>query len=166
MPSKGTGYKTGKRNLIMNPEFFDEVREELGIDMSDQDIRKIIVTSNDEIREAVVAGDDAFKLPEQLGYLVITKYKSHKKPVDWINSRKFKKKVPLLNLHSFNYIYHIKWFKKSDRRFATQEVYKLEPARKFKRQVALNVKSGRDYHTWYKADFWNMNKVIKKFKNG
>lgn len=166
MPTKGTHYLSGKRNLILNKEFYNEVRETISPDLTDKEIREIVLTSNDEIRNAVANTEDGFKMPEQLGYIVITKYKSKKQPIDWVNSKKLKMRVPLLNLHSYNTICHIKWFKIGNHSFGIKEVYKLEPSRKLKRQVAKNIKEGKMYHTWTRSDFWNTNKIFKKLING
>jgi hypothetical protein len=162
MPSKGTTYKTGKRNLIIDKKFCNSLREETGLDIDDKTIRSIILDSNDEIADLVVNGEEGFKLPENLGYIVVTKYKSKRQPVDWVNSKKLRRKVLLTNLHSFGYVHHIKWFKIGATNFAFREVFRLEPARLIKRAVAKNVKSGKVYHEWSNSDFWGHSKTLKK----
>lgn len=166
MPAKNTTYKSGKRNLIVDKEFCDEVREKTGLDISDKEIRKIIITSNDEIRNSIADSDDAFKLPERLGYIAVTRYKSKKRPIDWTNTFKLKKKIPYINLHSFGYIYHIKWFKKSQSNFGLKAVYKLEPSRRLTRQVSRNALNGKIYHEWENSDFWSTDDMYKKVNNG
>lgn len=164
MPAKNTTYKTGKRNLIFSKDLFDTIRKELNSDISDKEIRDIILDSNKVMSDIVSDSDDVLKLPENLGYIAVTKYKSKKRPIDFHNTRLLKKTIPLLNLHSFNYIHHIKWFKRSDSQFGIKKVYKLEPTRELKRSVAKNCKAGKLYSEWNHADFWNINKISKKFK--
>lgn len=165
MPAKNTKYLTGKRNLIFSKEFFDEVRQTLKSDISDKDIRAIILASNEEMFDIVANSDDALKLPENLGYIATTRYKSNKQPIDFYNTVRLKKKIPLLNLHSFGYISHVKWFKKSEENFGLKKIYKLVTSRKLSRQVSKSTKEGKLYHQWFNSDFWNINKVNKKFNN-
>lgn len=162
MPAKGSSYKSGKRNVILDKKFFNSLRETTGLDIDDDIIRQIVIESNLEIAESIKADDDGFKLPENLGYIVVTKYKSKKKPVDWVNTHKYKKKIYLTNLHSFGYIHHIKWYKRGVTSFAFKDVYKLQPARLLTRDVAKSVKSGKLYHSWSNDDFLSKNKILKK----
>lgn len=162
MPAKGSSWKTGPRNLILCKEFYDTVRQQTKLELSDKEIREIILESNKEMANIVANSDDVLKLPEDLGYIAVTKYKSKKRPVDWIATRKVGKRVLALNLHSFDYIYHIKWFKTSGGKFGIKKVYRLEPTRLLKRTVAKNVKIGKTYHTWDVSDFWNMSKLYNR----
>ena len=162
MPAKGTTYRTGQRDLIIDKEFYKEFIRETNLDIDYNTFREIILASNKEIANLSINEEEGFKLPENLGYTVVTKYKSKKHPIDWVNSKRLKKKVILPNLHSFGYIHHIKWFKKGLTNFAFADVYRLEPVRLIKREVAKNVKSGKIYHTWSASDFWSRTKTLRK----
>ncbi len=165
MPSLGTSYLTGKRDLILDKKFYQDLRESTGLEIDDKTIRKIILSSNQEITDTIVNYEEGFKLPENLGYIVITKYKSSKKPIDWINTVKLKRKILLTNLHSFGYVHHIKWFKNGLTTFAFREIYKFVPVRLFKRAVSKQIKSGKLYDTWSTSDFWNRTGILRKLYN-
>lgn len=155
MPAKGKGLNSGPRDLIIDRKFYKQFIEETKIDIDYDTFRSTVIESNKLIADIVVNDDTGFKLPEQLGYLVVTKYTSKKKPIDWINSKKLKKTIYLTNLHSFGYVYHIKWFKKNVANLKLKESFRIEPCREFKRNVAASVKSGKQYHIWQKSDFYN-----------
>lgn len=162
MPALGKGYKTGKRDLVIDKQFCNDLRAATGLDIDDKLIREIILDSNKEISNLVINSEDGFKLPENMGYIVVTKYKSKKRAIDWVNSKRLKKKIFLPNLHSFGYTHHIHWFKKGLTQFAFKDVYKLVPSRLLSRGVAKSVKDGKLYDTWTSSDFWNKSKTLRK----
>lgn len=155
MPAKGKGLNSGPRDLIIDRKFYKQFIEENKIDIDYNTFRDTIIESNKLIADIIVNDDTGFKLPEQLGYLVVTKYTSKKRPIDWVNSKKLKKTIYLTNLHSFGYVHHIKWFKKNIANLKLKESFRIEPCREFKRNVAASVKSGKQYHIWQKSDFYN-----------
>lgn len=163
MPSKGTHYATGPRDLVIDKDLYDNFIKETKLDIDYSTFREVILESNKLISDFVISDDTGFKLPEQLGYLVITKYKSKKKPIDWVNSKRLKRVVYLTNLHSFGFVHHIKWFKKGSANLKLKESYRIEPCRDFQRGVAASVKSGKQYHTWQTSDFYN-NSFSKNIK--
>lgn len=164
MPALNTHYTTGKRDLVIDKEFYEQFIKETNAKIDYATFREIILESNKLIADIIVNDDTGFKLPEQLGYLVVTKYQSNKKPIDWINTRKFKRPIYLTNLHSFGFVHHIKWFKKYAANLKLKESYRIEPCREFKRNVAASVKSGKQYHVWQKSDFYNNRTSILKLK--
>lgn len=162
MPAAGTTYITGNRDLIFSKDLYKKIREKYNISLTDKEIKNIILESNSEIASIVSDTGDSFKLPEGIGYLVVTKYKSKKKPIDWKNSIRLKRKVLLPNLHSFGYIHHIKWFKRGVATFAFSDIYKIIPVRTLQRSVAHNIKAGKLYDNWTISDFWSRAKTLKK----
>src|SRR6188474_1890745 len=98
---------------------------------------KIIRTTNEKIRKAATEEEAGVELPENMGLLLVTKYKSKKRATDWAATNKLGNgtKVPHINLHSFGYIYHIKWVKIGIVNFQNNDIYKFEPYRILKRQV-------------------------------
>lgn len=164
MPAKNTSYKSGKRDLVISKDFYKNFIDETNIDISYLDFRNVILASNKAIADIIANGDDSFKLPEQMGYIAVTKYKSKKKSIDWKSTRLLGKKIILPNLHSFGYIHHIRWYKTTLVNFAFNKIFKLEPCRALKRQVAKNVKEGKEYSTWEISDFWSKSKTLKYLK--
>ena len=73
MPAKGKKILCGKRNTIVNTSFWRKFKEESGIDISYTDFRDIIWDSNKLISDTVIEDSTGFKLPEQLGYIVVKK---------------------------------------------------------------------------------------------
>lgn len=166
MPAKDTTLKNGPRDTVLSKEFYNKVVKKLGIDIDYKTFNKVIITSNEKIQEIVADEEGGFKIPENMGYLVVTKYKSKKQPIDWVNSKKFKKPIYLPNLHSFGFIHHIKWFRMGlTINFGTYDVYKFEPCREIKRRVSKNVKAYKVYHTWETSDFWTSSKTLKRILN-
>ena len=158
-----------RRNNIITKKLYQTFKESNDIDIDFKTFQKIILESNSVIFDVVANEPTGFKLPEGMGYLVVTKYKSNKKPIDWVNSRRLKKAVYLPNLHSFGYISHIKWCKFSIARFKYNEIYKYESGRELSRKVSANTKAGMDYFNWQNSDFWNTSKLDRlynrKYKN-
>lgn len=161
MPAKNSRLTTGERYNPLNKNLWKDFVQETGIDISYENFRDIIWTTNELMRQAITE-EAGIELFEQLGHIVVTKYKSSKVPIDWVNSKKLGKKIPLLNLHSFGYIHHIKWFKMGTR-FQNRYIYKFKPYRLLSRAVAANVKTGKKYFSWENSDFWSSTKMERTF---
>jgi hypothetical protein len=162
MPSLGTKYRSGKREQIISKELHKRFQEENpSIEIDYNTFRTIIIESNKLIHDFVANSEDGFKLPAGLGYLVVTKYKSKKKAIDWKNSNRLGKHVYFTNAHSLGYISHIKWYKSYIVDFYMARIYKFEPYRLLTRMVAKNTKEGKKYHQWVNSDFWTNNKTKK-----
>jgi ribosome biogenesis protein Nip4 len=123
--------------------------------------RDQVLESNKKICETVVEDENGFKLPENLGYLCVIKYKTKKKAINWADTKKYGKTIYFLNLHSFGFRYHIKWFKTGISRFSFNEVYKFAPLRTMRTHVSKNAKANKEYHEWNLKDFWDFNKLEK-----
>lgn len=168
MPAAGSSYTIPDRDQILSTNLWKAYKEKFNSEISFKDFSNIIKESNKKIVQSVIEDEDGFKLPENLGYLCIIKYKSNKKRINWPDTKKYGKIIYYLNLHSFNYLFHIKWFKTGISRFTYNEVYKFVPLRNMRRDVSKAIKEGRDYHQWTLKDFWSLNKleriVNKKLK--
>lgn len=163
MPAKGSTLDSGPRDMVIDEEFYKKVKDKYNLDIDYKTFKNIILTSNNAIKEIIANDEGGFKLPENLGYIVVTKYKSKKRPIDWVATKKLKKVVYLPNLHSFGYIHHIKWFRIGlTVNFGTADVYKFESCRDLSRSVAKNVKEYKVYHTWSNSDFWSSSKTLKR----
>lgn len=166
MPAKGTSYH---RNNIISKELYKKFLDEFKMEIDYETFVDIILESNSIIFDIIANEPTGFKIPENMGYWVVTKYKTKKKPIDWKNSRRLKKQVYLTNLHSFGYVYHIKWCKFAIARFKFNEIYKFSSCRFLARKVAQNGKNGFTYFNWKNSDFWNTFKLdrtyYKKYKN-
>jgi hypothetical protein len=162
MPAKNSTLKTGKRFNPITKKFYKDFVFETGIEISYETFKSIILTTNELLREYAADEEAGIELYEGLGHLVVTKYKSKKQSIDWVNTKKLGKKVPLLNLHSFGYIHHIKWFKIGVK-FKNSYIYKFQPYRLLTRKVASNVLKGKKYFKWENSDFWSSTKTERTF---
>lgn len=162
MPAKNSSLSTGKRFNPLTKQLWKDFVFETGTEISYEDFKRIIWTTNDLIREYAANEEAGVELPEGMGHIVVTKYKSKKVPTDWVNSKKFGKKIPLLNLHSFGYVHHVKWFKIGVK-FKNSFIYKFKPYRILSRQVAENVLKGKKYFKWENSDFWSSTKMERTF---
>lgn len=161
MPAKGSSYQLPDRDQVLSPQLWKAFKEKSKMDISYADFTKIIKESNKKICNTAVEDENGFKLPENLGYLCIIKYKTKKKAINWADTKKYGKTIYFLNLHSFGFRYHIKWFKTGISRFPFNEVYKFAPLRTMRTDVSKNVKAGKLYHEWTLKDFWDFNKLEK-----
>ena len=102
----------------------------------------ILKESNICIKNYILTNELGFKLPYNLGYIAVMKFKQKENYVvtDWVNSRKFKKFIPLTNLHSFGWMYKIKIFKNP--RIKPLQVYNVDIHRLVKRELAKKIKEG------------------------
>lgn len=119
---------------------------------------KILKYSNTEIRDCILNYELGFKLPYNLGYVAVDKFKPSKKyiAVDWVNTKRLKKMIPLTNFHTFGYTYNIKIFKNP--RSKPLEGYLLKAHRKINRMIADKIKNeNKDYlsidPTYYSSRF-------------
>jgi len=161
MPHKGTHYQLPDRDQVLSPALWKLYKEKTKSDISYSQFSEIIKVSNKKIFDAIVEDSDGFKLPENLGYLCVIKYKTKKKAINWADTKKYSKTIYYLNLHSFGYRYHIKWFKTGISRFAFNEVYKFAPLRNLRNEVSKNIRAEKDYNEWTLKDFWDFNKLEK-----
>lgn len=161
MPAKGTNYELPNRKQILSKELWKEFIKETGVQIAYSDFSDIIKTSNKKIAETVIEDENGFKLPENLGYLCIIKYKTKRKAINWADTKKYGKTIYYMNLHSFGYRYHIKWFKTGIARFAFNDVFKFAPLRDMRTDVSKRIRAGKDYHIWVLKDFWDFNKLEK-----
>lgn len=161
MPAKGSSYNLPNRDHILSPELWKAYKEKYNSNISYKDFTTIVKESNKKIAEFVAEDENGFKLPENLGYLCVIKYKTKKKAINWADTKKYGKTIYYLNLHSFGYRYHIKWFKTGISRFVFNEVYKFAPLRDTRDKVSKSIKAGKDYVEWTLKDFWDNNKLEK-----
>lgn len=87
-----------------------------------------------------------FKMPNNLGYITVCKYKpkTNRTPIDWVASKKLGKHVPLTNLHTFGYMYSINLY--ANPTIHSIKNYQFVPHRKLKRELGAQLKSGFNQH--------------------
>jgi hypothetical protein len=161
MPAKGSHYNLPDREQVISKKLWESYKEKYNSDISYVMFTNIIKESNKKIANLVSEDEYGFKLPENLGYMCVIKYKTKKKAINWGDTKKYGKIIYYLNLHSFGYRYHIKWFKTGISRFPFNEIYKSAPLRTMRDNVSKKIRSGKDYIQWTLKDFWENNKLEK-----
>ena len=163
MPTKGCGLNCGKRNNIITPKFHRHFMKKTGINISYKEFKEIIFSANDEIFNIILEDISGFKLPYGMGYFCVTKYKPSKIYPDKFYSKLYKKVIPHTNQHSFEWIYHLKWFKVNNSRKSRLWSYKFVACRRLKRALPLKIYDGKLYQEWKKEDFWSKSRMEKTF---
>lgn len=102
----------------------------------------VLKTSTIKIRSHILENPLGFKLPF-LGYVAFKKFKTSKKffAVDWINTLKLKKRVPLTNFHTFGHAFKLEFFKNPS--IKPLMAYKLKAHRLLNRMSGQIIKSGK-----------------------
>lgn len=166
MPAKNSPGKFGKKFRLLNASFHRKFMKDTGIQIPYALFAKIIQTNTQNIADSVVNETEGVQLPENFGQIVVTKYKPHKmsrrKRADHLNSKKFKKFVPMLNLHTFGYIFYIRWFK-IGARIQNIKYFHLYRARPLKRAVSKSIMAGTQFFQWSPSDLWSLTKMERKF---
>jgi hypothetical protein len=155
----------GKRYNPLTMKLWRAFKRDRQIDIPFEDFKNIIWTTNQLMAEGISEEEAGIELYERLGNIVVTKYKNTNKkkiPIDWVNSKRLGRRIPLLNLHSFGYMVHIKWFKMVCL-FKNRRIYRFVPYRVVARAVAANVKKGKRYHSWDDSDFWSTTRLQRRF---
>lgn len=162
MPAKGKTLIHGERHNPLNKELYNKFIDRTGINVDFDTFKNIIQHTNGIIRDAISEEEAGMRLPERLGTVIVTKYKSKKTPWNWVETLRLKKMIPHVNLHSMGYICHIKWFKMGVT-FSNNFIYKFVPYRSLKRKVAKNFKEGKQYFKWENSDLWSSTKMERRF---
>lgn len=125
---------------------------------------QILKASNAAIRDHILDHPLGFKLPYNLGYIAVDKFKGLKNymAVDWINSRRLGRRIPLLNLHSFGYFFKIKLYKNP--RIKPLQIYKMNPHRLINRKLNIKIREGREYLEIDRSYFSNRFRIGNQIK--
>lgn len=166
MPSKNTPGKFGKKFVPLNPSLWRRFMRETGVEIEYNTFKRIVNTNTQNIVESIINEPEGVQLPENMGCIVITKYKINanrkKRNLDFVNTLKLGKNVPLLNLHSFGYVYNIRWYK-NEVKVKNLKLFSLYKARPLKRGVAKAIKAGANFFQWSASDLWNLTRLERRF---
>lgn len=130
----------------------------------------VLNESNAAIKEFILNNELGFKLPNNLGYIAVDKFKPNKTftAIDWPNTLKLGKIIPLTNFHTFGYTFKIKLYK--NQRMKPLEAYVMTPHRLLNRELAKRIKSGKqNYISLDKSYFskrFTIENYLKESSNG
>lgn len=129
----------------------------------------VLKESTVAVRDFVLTNELGFKLPFNLGYIAVDKFKPSKNmvAVDWVNSRKLKRLIPLTNFHTMGFMYKIKLYKNP--RVKPLQAYEMQAHRILKRMLAANIKQRKENYisidrTYFSKRF-NIDTYLNKNKN-
>ena len=150
----------GNRETISNLSFYNDYKKKYLDSTISYDLYKDIINSCfEEISNIILTDLIGFKLPRELGFLVIDKYKTNKKKINFGIFKKTGKIVLYINLHSDGYSYRVKWIKRSSYKFITFVLYRF-----LSRAITLKVFEGYSYRSVKSSDYINYKKLKSKFK--
>lgn len=159
----------GRIGFINRTSYKDFIMQYPSSGVTYKDYIAVLKESTISIRDFILSHELGFKLPLNLGYIAVDKFKPSKRSVaiDWINTRKFGKVIPLLNFHSLGYVYKIKLYKNT--KIKPLQVYQMASHRIIKRMLANNIKNTKkDYlsidRTYFSKRF-HIENYLTKTKN-
>lgn len=168
MPTKGTSLKTGDRLRLVTPKFYRHFKKKYpDIDISYVEFSDIINTCNEISALKVLDNTSGFKMPANMGYLAVTRYKSSKRPIDFKRTKEVGKTIYHTNFHSYGYMNRILWFSSQITKCKFHQIYKFLPERKVSRELAKRSLTGKVYNEFdyshFKTKKLRLN-LDKKFK--
>lgn len=124
----------------------------------------ILKESTKAIRDFILENPLGFKLPYNLGYIAVDKFKGLKDYVgiDWPATRRLGRVIPLMNLHSFGYFFKIKLY--PNPKIKPLLIYKMNAHRKINRMLAANIKQGKEYLQIERSYFSNRFRIGQHIK--
>lgn len=158
--------KIGNRVGFVNKKAHKEFVKKTGSAITVEQYKEIINESLLEIREYILENELGFKLPANLGYIAVNKFKQLDDYVviDWQSTKKYKKVIPVVNLHSFGYMFKIQFFKNKSIR--PLDVYFMNAHRHFKRALSKKIKAGeQNYMKLDNSFFTKRFRINNIFKN-
>lgn len=153
MPTKGTTLKTGSRLAIVNPKFYRQFIKETKIDIDYKKFSEIIQLCNEVSALKVLENTSGYKIPENMGYLAVNRYKSKKRSIDYKKTKEFGTIIYHTNFHSYGYKSRVQWFSSQIVHCKFHQIYKFIPERKMSRELGKRMKSGKVYNEFNYSHF-------------
>lgn len=168
MPAKGTKLKAGDRLRIVGPKLYKEFcRANPDIEVSYTQFSDIINKANEISATRILDNTSGYKMPENMGYMAVTRFKPKGRRVDFKRTKELGMTVYHTNFHSFGYSPRIQWFSSQITRCKFSQIYKFLPERSMSRGASKRVKEGKVYnefnYTHFKVKKLRLN-LDKKFK--
>lgn len=148
MPAPGAGLKNGPRHKVLSRELWMKFKETHNSDISYQEFRNIICTTLEDLSEIITENPEGLKLPEGLGYIVVSRYKpaEGRRSIDFKKTKEFGTVVYHTNYHSFGYKPKLLWLTVGLSRCKYVSTYKIVPDRKLWKKVSANMLDGKIYN--------------------
>lgn len=123
----------------------------------------VLTESNKAIKEFILTNELGFKLPKNIGYIAVDKFKPNRKftAVDWPNTLRLGKIIPLTNFHTFGYTFKIKLYK--NQRMKPLEAYVMTPHRLLNRELAKRIKEGKQNYINLDKSYFSKRFTIENY---
>lgn len=140
--------KKNKKNHTL-PDIYNAYCEQYGIEVEWSDFKAVLTEFNRTVRDLLLEGSGAFKMPHKMGLLCIGKYKpkhynSKGLSIDFKTTRELGKVIYHLNEHSNGYKYRLFWSKPHPNPFPMYK-YEAKMVRANKRHLAQLIFNNQDY---------------------
>lgn len=152
---KGVNKVRDRKGYINRQTYNDFVEKYPTTTITYQQFIQTLKQSNAAAREYILTNELGFKLPYNLGYIAVTKFKQKEtyKVTDWKNTNILKKIIPLTNFHSFGWMFKIKMYK--NKKITPLQVYQMTAHRIIKRMLAAKIKEGKQNYIELEHAFFN-----------
>lgn len=145
-----------RSNYLNRVEYNKFIAENPKSEIQYKDFISVLKESTKQIRDNIVDNPLGFKLPHNLGYIAVNKYKPLKTsrvPIDWVATNKYGRIVPLTNFHSFGFMYKIAFYPNES--VVPMRLYVMRPHRILKRMVAQNIKNNTGNYISIDSNYFN-----------
>lgn len=149
-------------NLINKQNYKEFITKFPKSEISYETFIKVLKESNKRIGNYILTNELGFKVPYNLGYIAITKFaqKEDYKVIDWVNTSRLNKVIPLTNLHSFGNMFKFELYK--NRRIKPLLAYKMTAHRLIKRTLAKRIKDGKQNYLKLDNSYFNKRFAIER----
>lgn len=146
---------SGRITYIKKDEYKKFIEKYPNSDVTYEEFITILKESNNYIKEQILDNQLGFKLPHNLGYIAVNKFKTSRKfvAIDWVNTKKLGKIVPLTNFHSFGHAYRIMLYKNA--KVKPLQAYHMDAHRLLKRALAQNIKQDKQQYIAINKSYYN-----------
>ena len=144
--STGKNKVTNRTGFINRPSYNKFIKQNPKSGVTYEQYIQVLKTSTAAIRDHILTNPLGFKLPYNFGYIAIDKFKPSKdwQAIDWVNTKRLRRRIPLTNLHSFGYTYKVKFY--PNPRIKPLVAYDMRAHRLLNRAISKQVKGGKDVY--------------------
>lgn len=158
--------KIRNRISFINKKGYEEfIKENPSSTISNQTYIAILKESTIAIRDHILNNELGFKLPFNLGYIAVDKFKAKDTyyVVDWVNTKRLGHRVPLTNLHSFGNMFTVKLYANPHNRAIKN--YKFKAHRILNRMLSSNIFKGKDNYISIDRSYFSKRFSIDNYLN-
>lgn len=159
MPNKDSTLTIGPRLNIISKDLYNKFIQETGSDITYTRFRTILVKSMSVMRSKMINNVMGLKLPYELGFAVVSRFKPDKlrRGIDWKRSKEYGTRVYFVDT-AYGYKPRYNWLtsKMSKCKFIT--LYKFIPDREIIRGVGRVMAKGKEYNE-FGHDYFRMRSI-------